>query len=113
VLNQRGTEGLAVIEWNTKTKTDSAKINRAYSNTTIGIIDKALDESIGNRKRLMEYLLNLEEVKDALYPNVDDEMAPDYPVVKWGKFALGQKNIIETQVKNTSFPVLIRYFLAQ
>ncbi len=110
VLNQRGTEGLAVIEWNTKTKTDSAKITRAYSNTTIGIIDKALDESIGNRKRLMEYLLNLEEVKDALYPNGNDEIAPDYPIVKWGKFALGQKNMIEAQVKKYLIPCLDQIF---
>jgi len=112
VLNERGAEGLAAIEWNTKTKTDSAKITRAYSLSSIGIIDKALDESIGNRKRLMEYLLNLEEVEDVLYPNGNhkDEVALDYPVVKWNKFALGQKNIIETQVKKYLIPCLEHLF---
>jgi hypothetical protein len=111
VLNEHGTEGLAVIEWNTKTKTDSAKITRAYAITTIGIIDKALDESIGNRKRLMEYLLNLEEVKDVLYPNgEDDEAALDYPVVKWNKFAIGQKNILEAQIKKYLIPCLESLF---
>lgn len=107
ILNHWGAETLAVIEWNTKAKKESAKILRAYSITSIGIIDKALEESIGNRKLLIKYLLNLEEVKTELYPNGDDqEVELDYPIVKWNKFSLSQKNILEQQIKKYLIPCL-------
>lgn len=107
ILNNYGAEGLAVIEWNTKTKNDSTKITRAYSITSIGIIYKALESSIGNRKILLKYVLKLDEVKTQLYPNGDDEeIELDYPILKWNKFSLSQKNIIEAQVKKYLIPCL-------
>jgi len=112
VFKHRGAEGLAVIEWNTKTKSDSAKITRTYSITSIGIIDKALDNSIGNRKLLLKYLLKLDDVKNQLYPNGDDseEALLDYPLVKWNKFSLSQKNILEAQVSQYLIPCLESIF---
>jgi hypothetical protein len=113
MLNNHGSEGLAIIEWNTKTKTDSTKITRSYSITSIGIIDKALEESIGNRKLLVKYVLNLAEVKDQLYPNGDsEETAFDYPIVKWNKFSLSQKNILEEQVTKYLIPCLELIFFS-
>ncbi|RKZ63411.1 MAG: hypothetical protein DRR08_03515 [Candidatus Parabeggiatoa sp. nov. 2] len=114
VLNNRCAEGLAVIEWNTKTKRDSTKITRAYSITSIGIIDKALDNSLGNRKRLMEYVLKLDDVTNALYPKIEneEEAGLDYPVVKWNKFSLSQKNILEAQVKKYLIPCLDTIFFS-
>jgi hypothetical protein len=108
ILNQRGTEGLAVLEWNTKTKSEAAKITRSYSNTSIGIIDKALESSIGNRKLLLKYILKLDEVNNTLYPDGDDneETTLDYPIVQWNKFSLSQKNIIEEQVTKYLIPCL-------
>jgi hypothetical protein len=108
ILNKRGAEGLAVLEWNTKTKNDAAKITRSYSNTSIGIIDKALENSIGNRKLLLKYILKLDEVNNALYPNGDDneETTLDYPIVQWNKFSLSQKNILEAQVTKYLIPCL-------
>ncbi len=107
ILNDQGPEGLAVIEWNTKTKSESTKITRAYSITSIGIIDLALDNSIGNRKLLLKYILKLDDVTNELYPNGDEEeMAIDYPIVKWNKFSLSQKNILEAQIKKYLIPCL-------
>lgn len=112
ILKTRGAEGLAVIEWNTKNQKDSAKITRAYSLTSIGIIDKALDEGIGNRKLLFKYVLNLDEVNEQLYPNGENEEEAmlDYPIVKWNKFSLAQKNILERQVKTYLVPCLDMIF---
>ncbi|HIE00659.1 MAG TPA: hypothetical protein EYP59_10280 [Thiotrichaceae bacterium] len=111
VFNNQGPEGLATLEWNTKIQRDSAKITRTYSITSIGIIDKALDESVRNRKLLFKYLLNLDDVKNKLYPNGDDdEIAPDSPPVKWNKFSLSQKNILEAQVKKYLIPCLDSIF---
>jgi len=107
ILNNQGAEGLAVIEWNTKTQRDVAKIMRNYSLTSIGIINKALDDNLGNKKLLFKYVLNLDEVKNELYPtHDDDEAALDNPIVKWNKFSLSQKNILEAQVKKYLIPCL-------
>ncbi|RKZ93535.1 MAG: hypothetical protein DRR19_00840 [Candidatus Parabeggiatoa sp. nov. 1] len=108
ILNNRETEGLAAIEWNAKTKRDSTQIIRAYSLTSIGIIDKALDDSIRNKKLLFKYVLNLEEVTNELYPNgeEEEEVTPNYQEVKWNKFSLNQKNILEAQVKKYLIPCL-------
>jgi len=107
ILNDQGPEGLAVIEWNTKTKSESTKITRAYSITSIGIINLALDNSIGNRKLLLKYILKLDDVTNELYPNGDEEeMAIDYPIVKWNKFSLSQKNILEAQIKKYLIPCI-------
>jgi hypothetical protein len=108
VLNNQGSEGLALLEWNTKTQRESTKITRAYSLSSIGIIDKALDDSLGNRKLLFKYVLNLDEVQNRLYPNgnEDDDTGFDYPTVKWNKFSLTQKNILEAQVKKYLIPCL-------
>jgi hypothetical protein len=111
IFNNQSPEGLATIEWNTKVQKDSAKITRTYSITSIGIIDKALDESVRHRKLLFKYLLNLDEVKNKLYPNdEDEENALDYPPVRWNKFSLSQKNILETQVQKYLIPCLEQIF---
>jgi DNA-binding MarR family transcriptional regulator len=113
ILKHQGVEGLAVIEWNTKAKKESCKITRPYSLTSIGIIDKALEESIGNRKSLLKYLLNLDEVNEELYPLGEDEEAIfDYPTVQWNKFSLTQKNILEKQVRKYLIPCLEMIFFS-
>ncbi len=112
ILNKRNIETLAVIEWNSKSKKDCTKIARSYSITNIGIINKALDDSFSNRKLLSKYLLNLDSVKDELYPNGedDDEIMLDYPLVQWNKFSITQKNILETQVEKYLIPCLEKIF---
>ncbi len=104
ILRVRGIEGLAVIEWNTKTKKQATAITRAYSLSSIGIIAKALTESIGHRKLLTKYLLKLDDIETELYPNGDDD--PDYPIVQWDKFSLTQKSLIEEQIKTHLVPCL-------
>jgi hypothetical protein len=108
VLRRRGPEGLAVIEWNTQTKKDSTKIIRAYSLTSIGIINKALEESLGKRRNLLNYVLQLDEVEDKLYPTSSLETAADYypPLIKWDQFSLAQKSVLAEQVKKYLLPCL-------
>ncbi|WP_069469770.1 DNA sulfur modification protein DndB [Candidatus Marithrix sp. Canyon 246] len=112
ILNKRSIEGLAVIEWNSKSKKDCTKIARSYSLSNIGIINKALDDSFSNRKLLTKYLLNLDSVKDELYPNGedDDEIMLDYPLVQWNKFSITQKNILDNQVDKYLIPCLEKIF---
>jgi len=108
VLRRRGPEGLAVIEWNTQTKKDSTKIVRPYSLTSIGIINKALEDSIGKRRNLLNYILQLDEVEDKLYPTPQLETEADYypPLIKWDQFSLAQKSVLAEQVKKHLLPCL-------
>ena len=108
VLRHRGPEWLAVIEWNTQTKKDSTKIVRPYSLTSIGIINKALEESIGKRRNLLSYVLQLDEVADKLYPTIHLEEVVDCysPLIKWDQFSLAQKSILAEQIKKHLLPCL-------
>lgn len=112
ILNKHNIDGLAVIEWNSKSKKDCTKMARSYSITNIGIINKALDDSFSNRKLLTKYLLNLDSVKDELYPNgeEDDEIMLNYPLVQWNKFSISQKNILENQAEKYLVPCLEKIF---
>lgn len=108
VLRDKGQEGLAVVEWNTKSPKESTIIRRAYSLTSIGVIELALRKSIGEQKSLVKYLLNLAEVESELYPEVSDEM--EYPKVDWSQFSLSQKKILEKQVVTYAIPCLEEIF---
>jgi hypothetical protein len=112
ILNKHNIDGLAVIEWNSKSKKDCTKMARSYSITNIGIINKALDDSFSNRKLLTKYLLNLDSVKHELYPNgeEDDEIMLNYPLVQWNKFSISQKNILENQAEKYLVPCLDKIF---
>jgi hypothetical protein len=112
ILNKHNIDGLAVIEWNSKSKKDCTKMARSYSITNIGIINKALDDSFSNRKLLSKYLLNLDSVKHELYPNgeEDDEIMLNYPLVQWNKFSISQKNILENQAEKYLVPCLDKIF---
>ena len=102
-----GTEGLAVIEWNTKSAKESTRIQRPYSLTSIGVIDQAMKESLGESRYLTSYLLNLASKEPELYP-ADDEY--DHPTVDWRTFSLTQKKIIDGQIKDILVPALKKIF---
>jgi hypothetical protein len=104
ILNNRGSEGLAVIEWNIKTKRESIQLIRSYSLTSIIILYKALSDSIGHKKMLIKYLLKLDEVTKAL-DLTSGENDTDSEI-QWNKISLSQKNIFEGQVKKYLVPCL-------
>lgn len=103
ILAHRDVEGLAVVEWNTKSRKDSTIITRGYSVTSIGVIEKALTTSF---KRLLERALNLPEVRDDLYGNDSDEEEDRPNPVKWDTFSLDQKKILDAQIKKNVVPAL-------
>jgi hypothetical protein len=108
ILNELGLEGLAVIEWNIKTRKESTVITREYSISSIGIIELALEKSFGGKSRqsLFKYLLNLGEIESLLYPE-DDEDGVEFPKpISWEKFSLTQKKIILTQIRKYVIPCL-------
>lgn len=109
VLSERGAEGLAQIEWNTKKKKDSTIVNRQYSITSIGVLDKALEENFGKvrRKRLalLKYISGIENVETEY-----DEDNEETVEVEWDRFSLSQKAQIELRAKETLVPALVKIF---
>jgi hypothetical protein len=57
---------------------------------------------------LLNYVLQLDEVKDKLYPTIhQDETVDCYPpLIKWDQFSLAQKSILAEQVKKHLLPCL-------
>ncbi|EPC0969817.1 DNA sulfur modification protein DndB [Enterobacter hormaechei] len=109
VLEKRGIDGLAQIEWNQKKKKLSTEINRSYYLTSIGVIEKALSETFGKNKFANEYLIGFEDIKEMVQPSDSDDHL-EYPKVSWDKFSLSQKKYILDQIKTNVVPLLDKLF---
>ena len=78
-----GRETLSAIEWNTKSKKDATVLTKRYSVTSIGIIEKALSETIGNSQRVINYVL-------------DNEVE-----IEWENFDLSQRASFDDVISRT------------
>ena len=100
ILQKHGSEGLAVIEWNSKTKREAHQILRPYSLSSIGILNQAIEDSIGEKHSLLKYLLQQQEITA--------DLKPDTAEICWNRFSLSQKKAIEKQVRKYWVPCLER-----
>lgn len=99
VLVKYGKNGLALVEWNIRSKADATQIQRDYSITSIGVLELALRKALGTRGRrgLVKRILSLSAVESELYPTGVDY---DYPKqVEWDKFSPSQKKVLEEQIR--------------
>ncbi|WP_133180944.1 DNA sulfur modification protein DndB [Shewanella decolorationis] len=80
---EEGRVKLSAIEWNTKSKKDSTILTKKYSVTSIGIIDKALSETIGGSQRALKHVLDGNEDID------------------WEAFDLSKRTEFEEIIKET------------
>lgn len=107
-LNQYGKEGLASIEWNTRTKKDSYNVTKKYTNTSIGIIKKGLEDNF--KKNTYTYkLLDITAGSEDLFPEGADE-EEFYPKIKWDKFSYAQSNAVKERVKENLVPLLLKLY---
>ena len=93
IINEpdEGRVKLSAIEWNTKSKKDSTILTKKYSVTSIGIIDKALNETIGSSQRVLKHILDGNEDID------------------WEGFDLSNRNEYEEIIKSTLVPRLYEF----
>jgi len=108
VLAESSTQGLSTLEWNTKSKKDSTIIKKDYALTSIGVIDKALKETLGKKtyKACFKYLLGFPEIEQKLIQLSDTSDAD----ITWDKFEHSQKKLIADQTKKYIIPSLYRIF---
>ena len=106
-----GIEGLSAIEWNVKSAKDSTILNYDHSVTSIGILDKALEETFGksSQNRQREIVLNLDDsaFKREVLDAADD---PEYEKVEWSKFSVAQESLLDEPVKNNLAETAFRIF---
>ncbi|WP_157660493.1 hypothetical protein [Burkholderia ubonensis] len=99
VLEDEKETGLAVVEWNVRSKKDATQIKREYSITSIGVIEQALSKSLSNKRdhwSLLNYVLALDEVAEDLYLK-DGETEPER--VEWDRFSPRQRRVLEGQIR--------------
>lgn len=89
VLNEFGLTGLATIEWNEKNKKNSTQIQKAYSISSVGILDQAF-EKILKKDNINKYLFEL-ETNDS-FNQLGDESSKGF---KWDSFSLAQKDVLD------------------
>lgn len=99
VLEDEQETGLAVVEWNVRSKKDATQIKREYSITSIGVIEQALSKSLSNKRdhwSLLSYILSLDEINEDLYSS-DGEMEPAR--IEWDRFSPRQRRVLENQIR--------------
>lgn len=99
VLKDEQEEGLAVVEWNVRSKKDATQIKREYSITSIGVIEQALSKSLSNKRdhwSLLSYILALDEIAEDLYSK-EGEMEPER--IEWDRFSPRQRRVLENQIR--------------
>jgi len=107
ILRRESKSGLAVLEWNTKSKKDSTIIKRPRSLTKIGVIEQGLREVFTRGRdtqiNRMKYILQMDEISDDLYSEEDEDA---YQKLEWDRFSLRQKKLLDKQVKKHLIPAL-------
>ncbi len=78
-------------------------MSRSYSLISIGMLNQALEDSIGERHLLLKYLLQQDEIAGDL-----EQQSLE---IRWNRFSLAQKNVLEKQVRKYWVPCLERILL--
>ena len=108
-VNERGALQLSTVEWNIRSIKDSTQLTRAYSITSIGILEKALRDCFANSEPLMRRVLDIQNVsvEQELNDAADD---PDNPDITWTTFSIAQRRILARDVKEGIAGLLYRIF---
>ncbi|SHK65334.1 DNA-sulfur modification-associated [Marinobacter antarcticus] len=104
ILKDVGRTGLSVIEWNTRSAKESFNITKKYTSTSIGIIQKGMEENF-KPNMLVNYLLDITEGSEDLFPE-GASREDFYPNIKWDSFSYAQSNAIKERVKLHVVPLL-------
>ena len=109
VNQQWGSFGLSCVEWNVKGTKDSRQLNRDHSITSIGILEKALEETFGRGYTPMSRLVDIEdvEVKAQLDAVADD---PSDPRIEWGAFSIAQRDMLVERARSGVVDLLFKVF---
>ena len=108
-VNEKETYELSAVEWNIRSIKDSTQLNRNFSITSIGILEKALKECFDRSEPLMRRLLDVQDVavEEELREAADD---PDNPDITWTSFSIAQRRILVPRVREGIVDVLVRIF---
>lgn len=108
VLKKYDKVGLASIEWNTRSKKDAANVTKKYTATSIGIIQKALEQNLKTESSFF-YVFGVNEAADDLFPQEAD---PDeyYSKIKWDTYSYNQAKALSSRSLERLVPLLLNLF---
>lgn len=108
LAEENGDKILSTIEWNTKSKKDSTIVKKAYSITSIGVLEKSLLKSLGKKtyKSTLKYLIQHPEVEAEL-ARLSSEGSSD---IEWDKFEHAQSKCLKGQVSKYLTPCIYNIF---
>ncbi|MFJ4247530.1 hypothetical protein [Pseudomonas sp. NPDC089741] len=108
VLSRYGKEGLACIEWNTRTRTHSYNVTKVHSLTSIGVLQRGLEENF-KPDMVVSYLLGISDAAEDLFP-VGADKEDFYPKIKWDKYSYAQSNALKFRIKEHLTPLLVSLY---
>ncbi len=108
VLSKYGKEGLACIEWNTRTRTHSYNVTKVHSLTSIGVLQRGLEENF-KPDMVVSYLLEISDAAEDLFPAGADR-EDFYPKIKWDKYSYAQSNALKYRIKEHLTPLLVSLY---
>lgn len=106
VLDKHGLEGLALIEWNTKSSKEANRVIRPWSVANVKVLDLSLKKSFGLSKRTREFraLVNAELIDNTLDGIQED--GEERESIKYDRFDLEQSEQLRTTIKDRAAPLL-------
>jgi hypothetical protein len=114
VLEQKQSEGLGLIEWNTKNHKQSLEISREHTLTSIGVINNAFEEIFKTKSgvRLLAAILGIDKRASEFDFGTDEydeeKSAPEY--FPWRDFLSRHRERLVGLVNETITPSLIEMF---
>jgi hypothetical protein len=108
VLTRYGKEGLACVEWNTRTRSQSYNVTKVHSLTSIGVLQRGLEENF-KPDMVVSYILGISDSAEDLFPDGADK-DDYYPKIKWDKFSYAQSNALKFRIKEHVAPLLVELY---
>lgn len=113
VLDNKGPEALAMVEWNQKSKRASRNLNENHSITSVGILDHAMTELLKENKTkfpLFKYLFAVEARQDLIKSDSGDEDDEESKIPTSDSFTLRQRTILSEIAYQKIAPLLYKLF---
>ena len=114
VLDQKASEGLGLVEWNTKNHKESMEISREHTLTSIGVLNSAFEEifKTKNGVKLLAAILGIDrrstEFDFGLDEYDEEKSAPEY--FPWRDFLSVHRESLIALVNENITPALIDMF---
>lgn len=107
ILTDHGLEGLALVEWNTKSAKESSRVIRPWSVANVKVLDMSLEKSFGIARRNGEFrsIIDADSIDSELAELSEEEDLMLAPIPFRG-FSLAQSELLKKRARDVTAPLL-------